>query len=91
MLLELNHISDYRGDVSKSAPLHVITIGALQIYFSYSTPVAYRTGGDLVVSNNVWSNTTGRHLNIINPDKSIRINNQLFNSQLNDLLNRGDI
>lgn len=51
----------------------VVTVGDLDVYFSYRTPVAFRhpsTG--LVCSTNVWSVTTGRHLNAIAP-KSERV------------------
>lgn len=37
-----------------------------EVYFSYQTEVAFRgVDGQLIVSQNEWSNTTGRHLNII--------------------------
>ena len=36
-----------------------------QVFYSYSTPVAYRKGCSIRVSENVWSVTTAKHLNWI--------------------------
>ena len=35
------------------------------IWFSYETPVAFWNGNKLIVSENEWGCTTGRHLNSI--------------------------
>lgn len=44
-----------------------VTLDGLVIWFSYETPVAFRVWdtGERVVSENIWSNTTGRHLSEI--------------------------
>lgn len=55
------------------------------IWFSFETPIAFDEGRGIVISENVWTNTTGKHMNFINPDKSKRIPNDLFKLQLNDL------
>ena len=58
---------------------HKIIIDSLTIWFSYETPVAFcHDDGILAISKNIWSVTTGRHLNSINDDKSIRIGNTEF-------------
>ena len=36
-----------------------------QVFYSYSTPVAYRKEGQFRISENVWSVTTAKHLNWI--------------------------
>lgn len=62
-------------------------VGQLDLYFSYETVVAFRapkTG--LVVSENVWSSTTGKHLNWICPDKSRRVSNEEFEKQLAEVV-----
>jgi hypothetical protein len=46
-----------------------VTIGGVELYFSYNTLVAV----DNVVSQNEWSRTTGKLLNSINPDKKARV------------------
>jgi hypothetical protein len=44
--------------------LHEYNGGGVQVFFSYETPIAYWDGleGEIVVSENVWTRTTGRHL-----------------------------
>jgi len=52
-------------------------------YFSYNTLVAFRgnkTG--LVVMENYWGPTTGKHLNWINRDHSIRVDEDAFDKLL---------
>jgi hypothetical protein len=41
-------------------------MGDIDIYFSYQTPVAIRSSKHgLVVRENIWGPTTGKHLNAI--------------------------
>lgn len=45
---------------------HEVIMGEAVIYFSYETPIAFRTAdGNLWISENEWSVTTGKHLNSI--------------------------
>ena len=62
----------------------------LDLYFSYDTIVAFRGGGHVtVVSQNVWSNTTGRHLNEIDGgEKEDRVDYNTFQEKLNEALER---
>lgn len=69
---------DYSSD-NYGAHSLCVELGGLSIYFSYHTPVAYRGSEGLVISENCWSTTTGKHLNWICPDKSRRIPNDEFN------------
>ena len=40
-----------------------LTFGKLTVWFSYTTPVAFHVEGQpLVVRQNDWSNTTGKHM-----------------------------
>lgn len=56
-----------------------VKIGKLQLCFSYNTIVAFESPfSGFVISENIWSTTTGRHLNEIDSDKSRRINNTKF-------------
>jgi hypothetical protein len=60
-----------------------IEVGDCTFYFSYQTCVAFNapdTG--LVVSENKWSVTTGKHLNWISDDKKRRIPNSEFEAKL---------
>jgi len=62
------------------------TIGTVDVYFSYKTPIAYRVNGTLTIRVNDWSNTTGKHLNAIDTDKSKRINGADFEARLSSEL-----
>ena len=51
-----------------------IDFGPLTIWFSYQTPVAFQLEGQpLQITQNRWAQTTGKHLNAIDPDKTKRI------------------
>ena len=40
-----------------------VTVGDLTVWFSYRTPIAFRTPDTgRIVCENVWSKTTGKHL-----------------------------
>lgn len=64
-----------------------VQVGSLTLNFSYNTVVAfYSSHSGFVISENVWSTTTGRHLNEIHPDKSIRISRSEFEQKLKETL-----
>lgn len=49
-----------------SKDLVKFTVGDLEVWFSFETPIAFRRRGKkLAVSKNVWSAKTGAHLNLI--------------------------
>lgn len=52
------------------------------IAFSYKTPIAFYANGELTIRQNDWQTTTGKHLNAINTDKSIRISGDEFENKL---------
>lgn len=55
----------------------------IRVYFSYKTPIAFiDPSGNHVIRKNDWGPTTGKHLNWINPDKSIRISGAEFKKKL---------
>lgn len=77
MSASINHPTD-RPNFSR------VDVGALTIWFSYRTPIAFSLGyGPTVVRRNEWSATTGKHLNYINANKDERISGEDFVSQLN--------
>lgn len=60
-----------------------VTAFGMDLYFSYETVVAFSSSeAGLVISENIWGNTTGKHLNWLNDDKSVRIENYVFNKML---------
>lgn len=62
-----------------------VSIGNLTLWYSYETVIGFQTTGNRVVSENVWGNTTGRHLNEIS-DRSDRIPRDRFIRELADVL-----
>ena len=66
-----------------------ITVGSLDLYFSYDTIVAFRDGFDeLVIIKNCWGPTTGKHLNWINSNKKIRVDSAIFDQKLAQVLEK---
>ena len=66
--------------------LTLVSLGNIQIYFSYETPIAFYGDNGLICSENIWSRTTGKHLNYIEPDKSKRVKHQEFAEKLEKIL-----
>jgi hypothetical protein len=72
---------------SRNTPATAVEIGNLTLYFSYETIVAFRHKGMRIVSKNIWSNTTGRHLNEIDGGmKENRYEHDDFKRLLDDAL-----
>lgn len=67
----------------------LFSTSSTDVYFSYSTPVAFRTiKTGLVVRENDWGPTTGKHLNWIDGgDKATRIDGAAFERQLSEAAN----
>lgn len=67
-----------------------VTIGTLQLYFSYETCIAFRDGGETIIRENSWSATTGGHLNSIDGGgkeaKKERLPSGLFQQKLDEVL-----
>lgn len=61
-----------------------VVLGDVDIYFSYTTPIAFDSPATgLVVRQNDWNVTTGGHLNAIdNGNKTARISGVDFVAQL---------
>jgi len=67
-------ISNYYGNTASSkANATKLSSNGIDIYFSYETIVAISVNGKMTIAKNIWGNTTGKHLNSINRDKSIRV------------------
>ncbi len=82
----------YGTYASSNYGIHALmfSVGTLDVYFSYKTPIAFRAPGiGLVVRQNDWGPTTGKHLNWIdsyglrpNTNKGYRIPGPEFERQL---------
>lgn len=62
MRYDLPRLTDY---CDWNTDAKCVSVGGVDLYFSYQTVVAFRKAGVLTVSENVWSRTTGKHLNAI--------------------------
>jgi hypothetical protein len=92
-LISLRNYGNYSN--SNYGSSRALTIGKLTLFYSYETVVAFEDLGDplesLVCSENIWSNTTGKHLNIIEPDHSERIPHAEFKVKLFNVLKKYDL
>ena len=80
-MFKLNSILGARGNKG-----HVVSIGNMDFYFSYSTIVAFRTPKHgLICCENIWGSTTGNHLNNIEPDHDLRYDPATFKSKLEEV------
>ena len=80
-MIELKNL----GTVNKNR----VSIGSLELWFSYETIVAFdHPLTSFICSKNVWSNTTGKLLNEICPNKKERMGHEQFKKRLGDLLTR---
>ncbi len=65
-------------------------INGNKFYFSYETLIAFNINGEFHIIKNYWGNTTGKHLNWINENKSIREDEETFLNNYNRLINGGN-
>ena len=77
---------DYSSD-NYGAHSMAIEIGQRTVYFSYDTPIAfkgYNSNGEYFycIRKNEWKGTTGKHLNWIDTDKSIRVDSETFEKEM---------
>jgi len=83
------NISSYVNSKSSNYGVNslLVEIGQLDLYFSYRTVVAFRTAATgLVVSDNQWGPTTGKHLNAIESNHDVRVSRSEFEEQLETVL-----
>lgn len=66
-----------------------VTVGGITFYFSYETCVAYHDIDEgWVISENIWSTTTGRHLNLMTPKTAKRVPHEDFKAALESITTR---
>jgi hypothetical protein len=62
-------------------------IGGYTFWYSYKTLVAFRAPGHpLIVCENQWTATTGKHLNLIEKDKDNRVSFATFERLKRELI-----
>ncbi len=65
-----------------------VDIPDMTLFYSYTTVIGFYTAKTgRVVCENVWSNTTGKHLNYLEPDKKKRVKVDEFNRRLQEAVN----
>jgi len=83
----IRNYMDYSSDNYGSS--RQVDIEFIRLYYSYKTVVAFSTPDTgLVIRKNEWSTTTGKHLNAINSDHSIRISGLDFEKHLEAIMDR---
>ena len=80
------------GTINKNkVVLNLNSKGTLTLFYSYETLIGfsfqYPLGYLEATIKNLWSNTTGKFLNEIEPDKTKRLNQKDFNLKLNEVMN----
>jgi len=65
---------------------HSLTIDGLTLHFSYETVICFATDSELAVCENLWSQTTGQHLNRLDggtpTTKGRRLKREAFDARL---------
>ena len=87
----LPQISSYGNYESDNYGAHTLCVDfdSFRLYYSYKTIVAfYDSVLGLVVCENVWGVTTGKHLNWIQSDKKKRVKSEQFDTMLKAMLER---
>ena len=80
-LPKISSYGPYSGNYGTNALR--VDIGTLTIWFSYETPIAFRVAhGEIVVRQNDWKQTTGKHLNAIDGGrKKSRVPSETFEAE----------
>lgn len=84
--VSIRSYGDYSSDNYGAHSLRV-SIGSLELYFSYQTVVAFHSNKGRRVCENVWGTTTGKHLNWIDGgNKKSRLPSDQFDAELQQVL-----
>lgn len=79
--MEMPTIRSYGRYTGDNYGIHclIVTTGPLTVWFSYRTMVAFQFDGyERVVCKNLWSRTTGKHLNWIDGGEGERVDEDTF-------------
>lgn len=87
-MTELPTIGSYGDYSSTNYGAHTLRVdlGPLTVWFSYKTPVAFRAPGTpMVVRQNDWGATTGKHLKWIDGETSKTAKNRVSGERFEEL------
>lgn len=73
-------VGNYNENSASNA--NYIEIWGVRFFYSYDTCVAVDYGRGLKICKNIWSNTTGKHLNWLDRDHSIRLSGEEFEKEI---------
>ena len=93
----LNVLPKWEVYCEKTSPVNALKFtlndDGFQVWFSYKIPVAFRSSwcDTLVVRENRWTPTTGKHINAIDSgDKSNRVSGSDFERLLHEAMGTSD-
>lgn len=75
------------GTINKNSVVLRTEKGSIKLFFSYSSIISFCSNSDNATIKNSWSNTTGKFLNELEADKSLRISEEEFKKRLKTALN----
>jgi len=86
MKVSKGNYGQYSSDNYGAHTLYFDDAKGNRFYYSYDTLVAFRTAeSGLVIRQNDWGPTTGKHLNWINKNHSLRVSGEVFEQKYKDL------
>lgn len=65
-----------------------VRVNGITLWFSYRTVVGFQADGAIVISENLWGPTTGKHLNWLGDTRTPRAE---FDAMLSEALNGSEI
>ena len=77
------------GTINKNSVVITTEKGSIKLFFSYASIISFSGGveHDQATIKNLWSNTTGKFLNELEPNKNNRIEEEDFKKRLRIALN----
>ncbi len=76
------------GTINKNSLVLQTEKGSIKLFFSYETIISFCGGSDEGTIENLWSTTTGKFLNELQPNKKLRLKEEEFNKRLRTALNK---
>lgn len=75
------------GTINKNSVVIQTEKGNIKLFFSYSTIISFCNNSDNATIKNLWSNTTGKFINELEPNKEVRLEEDEFKKRLRTALN----
>jgi hypothetical protein len=76
--LKMSDLDDLVSIETLSRSLSKVTLGSLELYFSFRTLIGLKDNGSFIVGDLKRSRTTSRHLTLLEPEKKKRISYEEF-------------